>query len=66
MVVVTGWAKDPNAMTNWRGGPVSGVIGPDQRNRMRLVSGEGLGGLEASAPPSLDETSATSLARRSW
>lgn len=54
MVVVAGWSKDPNAKTSWRGGPVSGVIGPDQHNRMRLVSGEGLGGLEASAPPSLD------------
>lgn len=54
MVVVAGWAKNPKARTEWRGGPVSGVIGPDQRNRIRLVSDEGLGGLEASASPSLD------------
>ncbi|MEO5809303.1 MAG: SURF1 family cytochrome oxidase biogenesis protein [Sphingomicrobium sp.] len=54
MVVVAGWSMDPNAKADWRGGPVSGFIGPDQRNRMRLVSDRGLGGLEASAPPSLD------------
>ena len=54
MVVVAGWSKDPNAPSTWKGGPVTGVIGPDQRNLLRLVSSEGLGGLEPSAPPSLD------------
>jgi cytochrome oxidase assembly protein ShyY1 len=54
MVVVAGWSLDPKAKSTWRGGPVSGIIGPDSKARMRLVSGEGLGGLEASAPPSLD------------
>ena len=54
MVVVAGWSKNPNAASSWKGGAVSGVIGPDQRNLLRLVSSEGLGGLEPSAPPSLD------------
>ncbi|HEV2044601.1 MAG TPA: SURF1 family cytochrome oxidase biogenesis protein [Sphingomicrobium sp.] len=52
MVVDTGWSKDPNAKANWAGGKVTGVIGPDRNARIRLVSGEGLGGLQASAPPS--------------
>ncbi|MBA2466202.1 MAG: SURF1 family protein [Sphingomonas sp.] len=52
MVVDAGWSKDPGAKPNWTGGKVSGVIGPDRKARMRLVSGEGLGGLQASAPPS--------------
>jgi surfeit locus 1 family protein len=54
MVVVAGWSKDPNAASSWKGGIVEGVIGPDQINRLRLVSTTGLGGLEASAPPSLE------------
>lgn len=53
MAVVTGWSKDPNAKPRWDGGPVRGIIGPDSKMRMRLVSAEGLGGLEASAPPSV-------------
>ena len=52
MVVDAGWSKDPNAKSNWNGGKVSGVIGPDRRALLRLVSSEGLGGLNASAPPS--------------
>lgn len=53
MVVDAGWSKDPNAKSSWTGGVVSGVIGPDRKAKLRLVSGEGLGGLVASAPPSL-------------
>lgn len=52
--VETGWSTDPNAGRDWTGGDVSGVIGPDGTFGYRLVSGEGLGGLEASAPPSPD------------
>ena len=52
MVVDAGWSKNPNVRPNWTGGEVSGVIGPDRKARLRLVSGEGLGGLQASAPPS--------------
>ena len=52
MVVDAGWSKDPNAKSSWTGGEVSGVIGPDRKARLRLVSGDGLGGLAASSPPS--------------
>lgn len=48
-----GWSKrsDP---PNWRGGPVLGVIAPDSRYRMRLVSARPAPGLQPSAPPSLE------------
>ena len=54
MSVEIGWSKDPNAKFNWRGGPVSGVIAPDRRARMRLVAASAPPGLEPSAPPSTD------------
>jgi surfeit locus 1 family protein len=53
MSVEVGWSKNPNAKVNWRGGLVSGVIGPDRRMRMRLVAGSAPPGLEPSAPPSI-------------
>ena len=52
MSVEIGWSKDPNAKSAWRGGPVSGVIAPDRRSRMRLVAATPAPGLQASAPPS--------------
>ncbi|MCJ8191330.1 SURF1 family protein [Sphingomicrobium aestuariivivum] len=52
--VETGWSQEPTAGTDWQGGQVEGVIGPDEKYRYRLVSDTGLGGLAASAPPSLD------------
>ena len=52
MAVELGWSKDPNAGRSWKGGEVRGIIAPDRLSRMRLVSSAGLGGLEASAPPS--------------
>lgn len=52
MAVESGWSKNPEAGAGWSGGPVSGIIAPDGKSRMRLVSSSGLGGLEASAPPS--------------
>ena len=54
MAVQIGWSKDPNAKIAWSGGPVSGIIAPDSKMRMKLVSSEGLGGLQPSAPPSLE------------
>jgi surfeit locus 1 family protein len=54
MAVEFGWSKDPNAGAGWTGGKVKGIIAPDSRSRMRLVSATGLGGLEASKPPSPD------------
>jgi surfeit locus 1 family protein len=52
MVVDAGWSANPQSKTQWKSGPVEGVIAPDKAARMRLVSSTGLGGLQASAPPS--------------
>jgi cytochrome oxidase assembly protein ShyY1 len=53
MSVELGWSKNPNASFNWRGGPVSGIIAPDRRSRLRLVAATAPPGLEPSAPPSI-------------
>src|SRR3954447_22123434 len=53
MSVELGWSKDPNARFRWPGGPVSGIIAPDRRNRMQLVAASAPPGLEPSAPPSI-------------
>jgi surfeit locus 1 family protein len=53
MSVAVGWSKDPNAKLNWAGGPVSGIIAPDNDTRMRLVAASSPPGLETVAPPSL-------------
>ena len=53
MSVAVGWSKNPNAPVNWKGGPVSGIIAPDSKTRMRLVAAEPPPGLEKVAPPSL-------------
>lgn len=52
LVVDAGWSANPQVKPDWTGGAVEGVIAPDKQARMRLVSSTGLGGLEASAPPS--------------
>ena len=54
MSIDIGWSADPNAGQGWRGGPVSGIIAPDKRMVIRLVSDTGFAGLEASAPPSTE------------
>ena len=53
MSVAVGWSKDPNAKINWPGGPVSGIIAPDNSTRLRLVAASAPPGLEAVKPPSL-------------
>ena len=53
MSVAVVWSKDPNAKLNWAGGPVSGIIAPDNDTRMRLVAASSPPGLETVAPPSL-------------
>ena len=53
MAVEIGWSKDPNAKWQWAGGPVTGVIAPDRRHRMRLVAASAPAGLQPSALPSL-------------
>jgi cytochrome oxidase assembly protein ShyY1 len=55
MSVEVGWSKNPNAAVNWRGGPVSGIIAPDRKTRMRLVAATAPPGLEPSAPPSIGQ-----------
>jgi cytochrome oxidase assembly protein ShyY1 len=46
MSVQVGWSKNPNAVTSWKGGLVSGVIIPDKVSRIRLVADEPAPGLE--------------------
>ncbi len=53
--VDAGWSKD-FANPVWKGGPVSGVIAPDTKHMLRLVSEKPLAPtLIASAPPSLQD-----------
>lgn len=54
MSVAIGWSKNPQARYDWKGGPVSGVVAPDSRTRMRLVADRAPAGLEPLNPPSLD------------
>ena len=51
MSVELGWSKNPNAVTPWKGGLVSGVIVPDDKSRFRLVAAGSVPGLEPSATP---------------
>ena len=55
MSVEVGWSKNPNVAIKWPGGPVSGIIAPDRKTRMRLVAATAPPGLEPSAPPSTDQ-----------
>ncbi len=51
MSVEVGWSKNPNVRVDWPGGPVSGIIVPDRRSRMRLVAATAPPGLQPSKPP---------------
>lgn len=62
MSVEVGWSKDPNAKVNWNGGPVSGIIVPDRRSRMRLVAATAPPWLEASKIPDVSTASAVTPA----
>ena len=62
MSVEVGWSQDPNARVNWNGGPVSGIIVPDRRSRMRLVAASAPPGLEPSKVPDVASASAVSPA----
>ncbi len=53
MSVAVGWSKDPQAKINWTGGPVSGIIAPDNVTRCAWSLRARLPGLETVAPPSL-------------
>jgi cytochrome oxidase assembly protein ShyY1 len=58
MSVEVGWSKNPNTKVNWAGGPVSGIIVPDRRSRMRLVAATAPPGLEPSRAPDAASASA--------
>lgn len=62
MSVEVGWSQDPNARFDWTGGPVSGIIVPDRRSRMRLVAATAPPGLQPSKVPDVRTASATSPA----
>ena len=62
MSVEVGWSKNPNTKVNWPGGPVSGIIVPDRRSRMRLVAASAPPGLEASKVPDVTTASPISPA----
>jgi surfeit locus 1 family protein len=62
MSVEVGWSQNPNAKVNWSGGPVSGVIVPDRRSRMRLVAASAPAGLEPSKMPDVTTVSPVSPA----
>lgn len=57
MAVEVGWSRNPNATINWSGGPVSGIIVPDRKSRIRLVAGTSPSGLEPSRPPDVTSVS---------
>lgn len=63
MSVEVGWSKDPSAKVNWKGGPVSGVIVPDRRSRIRLVAATAPPGLEPSKVPDVRSASSVSPER---
>ena len=62
MSVEVGWSQDPKARVNWSGGPVSGVIVPDRRTRIRLVAATAPPGLEPSQVPAISTASAVTPA----
>ena len=51
MEVDMGWSKESKP-PQWRGGGVSGIIAPDDKHMIRLVSATPAPGLQPSAPPS--------------
>ncbi|HEY0315335.1 MAG TPA: SURF1 family protein [Sphingomonas sp.] len=55
LAVDMGWSETSDAPTGWKGGEVSGVIGPDRGNQILIVSAAAAPGLRPSQPPSLDD-----------
>jgi cytochrome oxidase assembly protein ShyY1 len=52
MPVDMGWSSSSAPPATWKGGEVSGMLGPDRIGRLRLVSSIAAPGLQPSAPPS--------------
>jgi surfeit locus 1 family protein len=46
-----GWSRSPEPSISWKGGEVRGVIAPDGRHKIRLVSNEPAPGLDLGAVP---------------
>jgi cytochrome oxidase assembly protein ShyY1 len=61
MQVDMGWSTGSDA-PRWRGGEVRGIIAPDSKHRLRLVSSEAAPGLEPSAPPTRESISNNHMA----
>ncbi|MDH7640591.1 SURF1 family protein [Sphingomonas oryzagri] len=57
-----GWSEKPDAPAGWKGGEVSGVIGPDHDDQILIVSAVAAPGLQPSQPPSLDDVPNNHLA----
>lgn len=55
MAVDMGWSTSGDMPKDYRGGPVSGVIGSDRDHILLLVADQAAPGLMASAPPSLKD-----------
>jgi len=53
MQVDAGWSQSSDP-PSWRGGQVRGIIAPDHKYGMRLVSAQAIPGLQQSAPPSIE------------
>ena len=51
MQIDMGWSKSSKTPTGWDGGPVTGVIAPDSKHKIRLVSSRAAPGLVPSAAP---------------
>lgn len=51
---VMGWSKAPEPPA-WRGGQVTGVVGPDRAHVVRLYAAAPAPGLDAVKPPALDD-----------
>jgi cytochrome oxidase assembly protein ShyY1 len=56
MQVDMGWSNSSAPPATWKGGEVSGIIGPDRNARIRLVSARPAPGLQPSAAPSPEMT----------
>ena len=55
MLVDLGWSTRSDPPKGYRGGPVTGMIGPDKAHLFLLVADQAAPGLEPSAPPSMTD-----------
>lgn len=52
--VAVGWSERPEAPV-WKGGPVSGIIAPDNAQLIKLVATDSVEGLQLLSPPSPEQ-----------